>query len=289
MDTYRHLVITTFNVPLTDDVEANPARLDPDWLANRFALFEKYCFPSVRSQSNQDFTWVVYFDSRTPAAFREKIQGYEAYRNFVPLYADDRFIITERHLGALTRNTRFLITTKIDNDDAICRDYVRAIQAQFNNQPFVFLNFTRGLVLCNGRLYAYQNFNNPYISLIEATNGFRTVGPRDDPDVQLVTSEPAWVNGFKTAYCLNHARVSEIGLATQVSTEPMWLQVIHGRNSLETGPGRDAVRQPLSRLTGRFDVPVDRTENTALRLADQALSAATVWARRRARHLMGRG
>lgn len=285
MDTYRHLVITTFNVPITDDIDAYPRRLDPRWLADRFTLFEKYCLPSVRSQSSQDFTWVVYFDSRTPAVFRERIRGYGEYRNFVPVFADDQYIITERYLGDLTRNCRFLITTKLDNDDAMARDYVGAIQAQFDQQPFTFLNFTRGLVLCDGRLYCSENFSNPYISLIESINGFRTIEPRDDPDMRLITSEPAWVNGFKTAYCLNHARLDDLGLATQVSTGPMWLQVVHGRNTLETGPGREATRQPLRRLRGRFDVEMDLTENPAVALADQAWSAASVWAKKRARRI----
>jgi hypothetical protein len=281
MYTFRHLIITTFNVPLEDDTARYAHRLDPTWLASRFALFEQYCFPSVAAQSNQNFTWVVYFDSRTPEAFKERIKTCRAYANFVPVYADDRYIITERHLGDLTRHVPFLITTKIDNDDAMARDHVQAIQSRFEGQSFAFLNFAKGYILCNGRLYVNDNLSNPFITLIEAVNGFRSVEPRDDAEcTQLVTSEPAWVNGFKTAYCMNHARLHGLGLVTQVHADPMWLQVVHGRNSLETGPGHDAVRQPLRKLRERFEVHVDARENALERRTGQAWSTARMWAKK---------
>src|SRR5438105_5292995 len=61
----QHIFLIRFNV--TDPKYSN--RLTPEWLENRFELFESFCLPSLIGQSNQNFSTYIYFDSKTPATF----------------------------------------------------------------------------------------------------------------------------------------------------------------------------------------------------------------------------
>ena len=50
---------------------------DEAWLDDRFRLFETFCLPSVRGQTVQELSWLVFFDEATPQRFRERIDSYE--------------------------------------------------------------------------------------------------------------------------------------------------------------------------------------------------------------------
>jgi hypothetical protein len=74
MSTFNHFILTRFNVKVSF---AEPgAGLEPAWLLHRFELFDHFCYPSVRGQSNLNFKWLVLFDSNTPDSFKEKIAAY---------------------------------------------------------------------------------------------------------------------------------------------------------------------------------------------------------------------
>ena len=90
---FTHVIMTRFNVerPRRHD----PMRLDPDWLAGRFDLFEKYCLPSVAAQTARDFHWLVYFDAGTPEPIRRRIAACREVFPFVPWFcrADQRRVL----------------------------------------------------------------------------------------------------------------------------------------------------------------------------------------------------
>jgi hypothetical protein len=68
MPKFQHFVLTTFNVRRKDfekDKHGNPV-LTEEWLEHRITLFEKFCFPSMRNQSNLDFRWLVCFANEPP-------------------------------------------------------------------------------------------------------------------------------------------------------------------------------------------------------------------------------
>ena len=73
----QHFILTRFNLLLWNkDKEGGKVRTTK-WLEHRFSLFEKYCLPSILSQTCQDFEWIVLFDSMTPEKFMSKIAEYE--------------------------------------------------------------------------------------------------------------------------------------------------------------------------------------------------------------------
>ena len=72
---YKHFLITRFNLSLQfgcefRDPDENPTLkiLDEDYLEKRFEIFEKYTLKSISEQTVQDFTWIILFHKRTPAA-----------------------------------------------------------------------------------------------------------------------------------------------------------------------------------------------------------------------------
>jgi hypothetical protein len=62
--TFEHVLLTRFNVRYVEDPNAPSIGTDPDWLARRFELFERYCLPSVIAQSAQNFSWIIIYWSR---------------------------------------------------------------------------------------------------------------------------------------------------------------------------------------------------------------------------------
>ncbi len=77
--------------------------LSPDdaWMQHRFRMFEDFCYPSVRAQTNTNFTWLVLFDASTPEKYKERIAQFAAWKRFVPCYVDEIMTIESfaRHEG----------------------------------------------------------------------------------------------------------------------------------------------------------------------------------------------
>jgi hypothetical protein len=127
-----------------------------------------------------------------------------------------------------------LITTRLDNDDAIIRNFIELIQLQFKGQSCEFINFTQGYCLHNRKLYKMEDSSNPFISLIECLDG----------------SPP------KSVLCVAHNKLTTIGNIHQVTNEPAWLQVIHRGNVSNIVRG---TRQPLALLGSQFVIDLGTT------------------------------
>lgn len=85
---FRHFIITRFNIPLWRTLDKDPIE-DLVYLNYRMGLFEKYCFPSVQQQTNQNFQWLCLFDVHTPCEVKNRIEKlHKIYDRFVPLYLD---------------------------------------------------------------------------------------------------------------------------------------------------------------------------------------------------------
>ena len=119
-------------------------------------------------QSNQDFRWLVLFDIHTPANFRIRIQEYSRWPNFAPVYLEKYNLerVRERILSMI-KIPGYLITTRLDNDDALCRNFVEIVQSNFFGQDFEFLNLQHGYVWHRNRIYLRRLPSNPFISLVE--------------------------------------------------------------------------------------------------------------------------
>ncbi|MEY8868853.1 glycosyltransferase [Meridianimaribacter flavus] len=214
---FKHFIITRFNLRLKewsvtkhgDDV------LSETWLANRFQLFETYCLPSVQQQTNQNFVWLLCFDTKTPEVYKKKIEAIaNTYSNIQLLYIDGQEQFSETISNTINQSLletdTHLITTRLDNDDAIHNTFVDTIQSHFKPKKQLTIDCTEGyqLILKQNKkptLRKMHYVGNAFISLIEAKANFKTVLSR------------------------RHNLWSEVP-SIQINTKRLWIQLVHQEN-----------------------------------------------------------
>lgn len=226
---FRHVVLTRFNVRYVLDKSVPAVGVDPLWLGERFKLFERYCLPSVLAQSEQNFTWIIFFDAETPAPFRDRAQALAGMRaDTHPVFCDTLPLDDVKTIVRDTATTdyRWLLTTRLDNDDGLHTEFVSTVQsAQAFSRPEV-LNCPTGIILSGRRAYRQRHLSNAFMSLCEPAEEFKTV-----------LGAPS------------HTRIAESYPVRQLTDRPMWLQVIHGSNISNRARGR---RIPLERAIETF-------------------------------------
>jgi hypothetical protein len=230
VDRFDHFILTRFNL----NIESAPPerKLDPAWLDHRFGLFDSFCYPSVRGQSTQTFTWLVFFDSDTPRTFKEKVAEYSNWTNFVPVFISAPTEEYHKNMRAeiikrMSDGAQSVVTTRLDNDDALGIRFVETLQKlvkdKLNNEPEC-INFTFGYKLdtSTSKLYLAKHQCNQFISLIEHAQNFSTV------------------------YCEQHRWLSKVAPVREVKIAPLWLEVVHGKNVTNKVYG---VRKPVKGLS----------------------------------------
>lgn len=213
--TPEHFLLTRFNLKIEFDCAKGQTEgrgLDPEWLARRFSLFDRYCVPSVARQTVSDFTWLVYFDPQTPEPFRSRIEQYRRIRQFVPVFLPkyDIELVRKSIRERLRPETTAVITSRVDNDDMIARRYLAEVRRALAGERFGFVNFPDGFQYAGGRLYPAYSRSNPFISLIE---------PRDE---------------LRTVLCVPHVEIAEQWQVKQIESTRTWLQVVHDGNVYNT-------------------------------------------------------
>jgi putative rhamnosyltransferase len=205
---FEHLILTRFNVRLPLLNQPPP---DAAWLRHRFSLFERFCLPSVVLQREQRFRWLVFFDVGTPKQFLHHIEG---YRNRLPFFypvfvaSFDLPVIREMVEEVVDETNDYVLSSRLDNDDAIARDYTLMVQevARGEKESRVFISFRHGYVHCGGGIYLREYLANPFFSVLE---------PRTE---------------ISTGYLYNHHEIAGQGLVREICNYRGWMQVVHGNN-----------------------------------------------------------
>jgi hypothetical protein len=239
---FDHVLLTRFSAVLRPG--APPA--DPAWLRYRLGFFYDACYASVSRQRDADFDWLVLLDDRCPDDVRADVEDL-AQGVFTPLWSREPFRRGSFAEAVASRtDAPWLITTRIDSDDAMAVDLMASVQAQFARQERLFVSFTRGVqVDRSGAVYRSDMLSGPFLSLIER----RTAAP------------PA------TVYVAKHARARTAGPVREVRAPVMWAQVVHDTNlsNIVNGP-----RVHPGVVRERFDLDLtydDRIGGLALVLA----------------------
>ena len=227
MSKMHHFLLTRFNTR-APWFQTYPG-ITPTWLEHRFRLFERFCVPSVAAQQ-ASYDWLVFCDNRTPPAFRTRLSCLASRGLFFPVYVEgilrDSDIALEVH-RRMRADTEILVSTRLDNDDGICKDYVKRVQQAVRDDRSDFVNFPLGLQWHRGRFYVWLEPSNPFVSRIE-------IRPRLTAD---------WRPG--TVFCdVGHRDLADVAPLRQIWSPPAWLQVIHDRNLANV---RRGIRWPLRR------------------------------------------
>ena len=141
---FEHFILTIFNVQIGWKTFGNKKLGRPTnaWMWHRMDLFDRYCFSSILGQTNQNFKWIVLFDEDTKPCFRKIIAKYKKIMpNFCPHFVKGKF----RHghkfnkfidiiKSELPKERKFLMTTRLDCDDACHKDFIDIIQKNFRSK-----------------------------------------------------------------------------------------------------------------------------------------------------------
>jgi hypothetical protein len=219
---FSHYLITRFNLknPKWDVTKNNENLLTDEWLEHRLWLFENFCFPSVAAQTNKNFTWLIYFDVTTPESYKQKIQviiGNKPnirllYINGMPAFYPE----IQKLIGVETVGKPYLITSRIDNDDCIRKDFIDVVQSKFTRQEYMAIDVIKGYslqikpVIMLGKK---EHIFNPFISLIEKNDNPKTV----------------WAN--------DHNHWKKETRITQVTDQRLWMSIIHEKNKVNEFDG----------------------------------------------------
>lgn len=204
----KHFIITPFYVRRDLHRKIGTELPTGSWLEHRLQLFEEYCLPSVVAQSDQNFEWFIYFDDATPGQYLERMRVLTArYPNIsIKLCAFwESPTIISHVVAALDSATKWIITSRLDNDDALRQDFVSRLHFAAEERR-EFLNFPSGIVLYARKSYRYRHLSNAFLSFVE---------PSQNP---------------RTAFSLAHEEAKEVAPVRQLDEAPAFLQVVHGQN-----------------------------------------------------------
>lgn len=243
---FDHVLLTRFSAVLFPGQE--PA--EEDWLYYRLGFFVDACLPSVLSQRGaQPFDWLVLLDDRCSDGFRTDVEELAAGA-FTPLWSHEPF---RRHSFAadVARRSRapYLVTTRIDSDDAMATDFMAAVQGRFDGQDRLFVNFPHGIQIDrSGAVYRNRVLSSPFLSFIERRRA-------DAPP--------------ETVYVAKHARARHHAPLLEVRSPVMWAQVLHGSNLSNIANGTRVHPRVVGRRF-RFDLGYDADASGARLLRGRA-------------------
>jgi hypothetical protein len=207
---FQHYLITRWNL----------GNCDLDWLENRRVVFEKYCLPSVESQTNKNFTWFLLSDIRTPDKFKQILDRYPAKIIYVDFKSNLCGVEDKMEKALELENikielpvpeTDYVITSRLDNDDVIRMDYIDLIQKKakqnWKGNNF-WINYNVGYKLYKGNIFIVESKSNPFVSFVEKTE-----------------------SPLLTVHQVPHGKTQTTPYRSiLVEEDPIWLQVVHGSN-----------------------------------------------------------
>lgn len=220
--TFKHFVLTRFNLPLGvwQKDKHNHATNTAAWLEQRVELFKTYCLPTMTTQSTTDFIWIVLFWDQSPEYVRQMNEELKQQHPFyVPCYLSEEQAkhpvdyVNEMIKHYVEPDTQYVLTTRMDNDDALAVDAIEEIQRCAQTTEFrqtYIINLLKGI-----QYYPQYNIS---LLLDWKENHYCTM-------VEKVSDHYTTVNSF------NHVKVYDsypVVLAGKDRT--MWMEVCHGSN-----------------------------------------------------------
>mgnify|MGYP001396225196 CR=1 FL=1 len=222
----KHFIMTHFNLKLWKTDKNNQTTQTQEWLERRFLLFEEFCLPSVAAQTDKNFYWFCMFDIDTPNLYRARIEDYKKLvPQLIPLYmtqdetikGNDQFL-KDQIKKLLDTEDELLITSQLDNDDAIHADFVKDINnmAKKESAKDAFYIFSYG--------YQYYTEADFLLKIYYPNNHFPSRVEKD-------------LTNFKLVLSISHSHLRKKSLRDKIKVvnvdnveKPLWIEVIHNKN-----------------------------------------------------------
>lgn len=218
----QHFLITRFNLRFgaMDADKRGRAVRTSDWLDDRIGLFEHYCLPSVLHQRQHDFRWLILLDRESDDRLRQRARRWaeSGAGRIEPVYLPP--VERQEHMARpvlerLEPDTELLVTTRLDNDDALHEDALAEVRRRVRPGRREFLNLRLGYVTDGRAARVTSHKYSPFTTLVE----------------------PRGASELRTVHCgLRHGRVRRFAPVRQIAERPLWLRVVHDRNLANRGP-----------------------------------------------------
>ncbi|MEA2596192.1 MAG: hypothetical protein QOF01_2661 [Thermomicrobiales bacterium] len=110
----------------------------PQWLEERFKLFERYCASSINAQTQDEFDWIIFCDPSTSPEHLQRIRAADP-RIRIAFFAKEgevrelpegvsTVVSTLRTFPHVRPGTDVVVATRIDNDDAFNRHALKRVR-----------------------------------------------------------------------------------------------------------------------------------------------------------------
>ena len=223
---FDHFLITRFNLKKEGwKTDKNSARvLNKNWLKNRVKLFLKFCLPSVLAQSSKNFKWLIFFEKGSETKLKKLLSELEEHEFIEPVflngYTEFQTLLPSLIFKRISNNKNWVLTTRLDNDDAINRKFMARLEQSIQNpKNNTVYHFPQGVCLDIGqrnRLASLVYPLNQFVSLLE----------------KVESNKP-----IKTVLCREHDTWDSTFTLVKVNLPDAWLQVTHSRNMANTYRG----------------------------------------------------
>lgn len=216
---FDHYIITRYNLKLdlynnTKNKESTRTDL---WLHHRTNLFLKYCLPSFKSQKNQNFKWLVFFDKDSPDFLINIIKEIQqSYNNFIPFFHENFYIddVLIDYIKNESKNKEYVITNNVDNDDILHTLFIEKIQQNFRPIHWSVIDLRIGMIFTiepKVLFSIYCSKYTPFIGIVEKTELCKTT---------TFKKHNEWTN-------------NDIVVLDDFKT-PLWCQIVHDKNLVNT-------------------------------------------------------
>jgi hypothetical protein len=171
------------------------------WLEYRWQLFETLALPSLDAQTEKGFVWVLGIDRDMPQRFRERLDDLAATRPHLRLLELELFDDFEPRFQrwcaetAAAQGVPHVLTTRIDNDDAVRSDLFGEIQRA-----------ARGLFADGGSLPAAITATTGYQWVPATGQGFRAYHYSHSIGTSLLETTAAFTSVYGGK---NHRRIPD--------------------------------------------------------------------------------
>lgn len=219
---FDHVILTRFSVRMATDYT-----FTDDWLAYRWGFFSAATAASLDRQTVSRFTWLVFFDADSPDWLRDLVAE-TSPGLFTPVWNEGLWghEPIRRAVEAVAARP-YLITTRLDSDDAVSRFFVEDVQSRFDEQESLYVNLMHGVQVDRSTQLFHARFaENAFISYIER---------------RVVDAPPRTV--FQ---CMAHEASSGVAPVLNVVGPVRWMQVIHGGNLANSVRGLRAHPGPVA-------------------------------------------
>lgn len=215
---FEHYLLTRFNIRiasmLTKQLDAIDISRNELYLKNRFRLFFTYTAPSVISQTNKNFEWIILFSDNTPEQFKSRMHKLTEKHEFIHvLYVKDNENSTDViNAHILKKKCDWLITSRLDNDDALASTYIDDVQSYYKNHE----EKKYALIFNDG--YQYEEKSCVMARYHFPKNHFSSL-------LSEYCSSPDSILNYR------HTDIDKAVMLKEVNTDyPNWMEIVHDTN-----------------------------------------------------------